>query len=177
MFSIAFFAAAMLLGQQSDSGPMRDARSSSVATEKEAETVRALAGHVEQIWLKSCASRNGPACFLYGLAAMNGSVYVAKDEAEAVTYFHKGCDYNDAYGCRLLASALVQGRGTPVDLVGARAALEKACSGNDAKGCTRLGAMVSGGNGGPVDSLRGAQIMAQACKLGDVRACPDKTPN
>ena len=144
------------------------------AMEKDRETARALAGHVELKWQELCAQKNGIGCTLYALAAMNGAGYVIKNEAKATSYLRNGCLYGDPNGCRLLGVALQLGRGAPVDLAGARSAFEQACTGKDAKGCTRLGTMVSGGVGGPADPARAELLIAQACALGDDKACPPK---
>jgi len=147
------------------------------AMEKDGETARALAGHVELKWQELCAQKNGIGCTLYALAAMNGAGYVMKNEAEATRYLRNGCLYGEPNGCRLLGVALQLGRGAPVDLAGARSAFEQACAGKDAKGCARLGAMVSGGVGGLANPVRAELLIAQACALGNAKACPPKPSN
>ncbi len=144
-------------------------------TKSEIEIDQAKANHVELGYLKLCADKNGVGCTLYGIMEMSGEGFVTRNEVEGVSYLRKGCGYGDAYGCRMLGVALKIGRGSPIDLPGARAAFELACSGKDANGCSRLGAMVNGGSGGPADPTRGASLVALACTMGDVKACAAAT--
>jgi hypothetical protein len=70
---------------------------------------------------------------------------VAKNIAQATTYFRRGCDEGDMAGCYDLGVLYTSGQGVAVDLARASTFFKRACDGGLVAGCDAVKQVVPSG--------------------------------
>jgi TPR repeat protein len=119
---------------------------------------------------QACRARDGPSCYVLGLAHLIG-LGVPSDRAAAFHYYSRACDLGLRRGCSVMGDSYRYGVGTDKDLTRAVAAYEKACNLSFIPACVSLAELVASGQGTPRNEHRARGLWRQACQMGDRAAC------
>lgn len=114
---------------------------------------------------KSCEGGEARDCEILGVLRLKGShPFLTPEPVVAVGLFKKACDASPRFGCTMLGTMKLEGRGGAADSDAARLAFERGCLGGDAAGCRALVPIADG-------ELRSGDWLAKACVAGDQSSC------
>lgn len=122
---------------------------------------------------RSCQQASLFGCLAF--EALYNDKSLPADATAARTRLTAGCDLGSSTACAQLALRLAKGQGGPMDLGGARAALEKACHGNghtsNKSACVKAGFMYYEAEGGAKDEPRARALFTEGCQAKKSEGC------
>ncbi|NHA92391.1 sel1 repeat family protein [Helicobacter pylori] len=115
---------------------------------------------------KACKSNDAKKC--KDLAEF---YFNANDLKNALEYYSKACELNEALTCTLVGAFYRDGEGVAKDFKKAFEYSAKACKLNNAKGCYALAALYNEAKGVAKDEKQTTESLEKSCKLGLKEAC------
>ncbi|MBO9579699.1 MAG: sel1 repeat family protein [Sphingobium sp.] len=120
---------------------------------------------------RAIRTENHPAAhYLLGMLLSTGQAGIVPRYAEAVKHLQIASDRGNPAASDLLATLLVQGKGTARDIPRAVALYKKAMADGFLNSATSLGMLYLNGRYQPADVEYGARLLEEAAKLGERRA-------
>lgn len=116
--------------------------------------------------VKACDGGEPRGCTLYA-----AELAAAKDVRQALTFYQRACEANEAVACAELGARYEAGDGVARDLRRAtNSYFTRACAGGLGPACTRAGALFERAPG-LIDLPRAAGLYERGCALGHAEAC------
>jgi uncharacterized protein len=120
---------------------------------------------------KACQGGAAEACANAAVAYVGGIGGVVKDEAKAFGLATRACENKSLFGCFVLASMLVEGKGTEKNAARGAALFGAACEAGRADGCLGLAKCQYLGLGVKEDKVTAIANLRRACAGNNGEAC------
>lgn len=119
----------------------------------------------------ACKAGLATSCYELGTSYFYGRIGNGPDYAKARQYLAKACPGYAADGCYALAISQRDGKGGPVDAVGAAKSFQLSCEAGKSDGCLEYGFAQYSGAGIAKDFVGARNSFSQACNIGNGGAC------